>query len=93
MPLRRYKDRVEVSVTKLLARATFSMILCVGSAVCVRAQDAQANKTEEPWTATTQTSIDHANPSRTAGDSKNKIHRALRSQWHAADENHTNPRR
>ena len=65
MPLRRYKDRFEVSATKLLACSIFSMILCVGSAVRVRAQDAQENKTDESWTATTQTSIDHANPSRT----------------------------
>ena len=65
MPLRRGKDRFEVSATKLLAYSIFSVILCVGSAVCVRAQDAQANKTNKYWTATTQTSIDHANPSRT----------------------------
>ena len=65
MPLRRYKDRFEVSATKLLACSIFSVILCVGSAVCVRAQDAQTNKTDESWTATTQTAIDHANPSRT----------------------------
>ena len=65
MPLRRYKGWFEVSATKLLAYSIFSVILCVGSAVCVRAQDAQANKTDESWTATTQTSIDHANPSRT----------------------------
>jgi hypothetical protein len=65
MPLRRYKQRLEVSATKLLVYSIFSVILCVGSAVCVRAQDAQPNKTDEPWKATTQTSIDHANPSRT----------------------------
>ena len=65
MPLRRYKDRFEVSATKLLACSIFSMILWVGPAVCVRAQDAQTNKTDESWTTTTQTSIDHANPSRT----------------------------
>ena len=65
MPLRRYKDRFEVSATKLLAYSILSVILCIGSAVCVRAQNAQTNKTDESWTATTQTSIDHANPSRT----------------------------
>lgn len=72
MPLRRCKDRVEVSATKLLVYSMFSVILCVGSAVCVRAQDAQTNKTDEPWTATTQTSIDHANPSRTLESSKSE---------------------
>src|ERR1700757_1131221 len=61
----RYKAWVDASAAKLLFKLMFSVILCVGSAVCVRAQDAQANKTDEPWTATTQTSIDHANPSRT----------------------------
>jgi hypothetical protein len=80
MPLRRYKDRVEVSATKLLAYSIFSVILCVGSAVCVRAQDAQANKTDEPWTATTQTSIDHANPSRTLESHSKSDNRSVDKQ-------------
>jgi hypothetical protein len=52
-------------MTELLVKSMFSVVLCVGLAVSARAQDAQPNKTDEHWTATTQTSIDHANPSRT----------------------------
>jgi hypothetical protein len=58
----------------------FSVILCVGSAVCVRAQDAQTNKTDEPWTATTQTSIDHANPSRTLESHSKSENRSVDKQ-------------
>jgi hypothetical protein len=65
MTFPRHNDRVEVSATNLLAYSIFSVILFVGSAVCARGQEGQPNKTEEPWTATTQTSTDHANPSRT----------------------------
>jgi hypothetical protein len=80
MPLRQYKDGIEVSVTKLLAYSTFSVILCVGSAVCVRAQDAPANKTDDSWTATTQTSIDHANPSRTLESHSKSDNRSVDKQ-------------
>jgi hypothetical protein len=80
MPLRRYKHRVEVSVTKLLAYSIFPLILCVGSAVSVRAQDAQANKPDEPWKATTQTSIDHANPSRTLESHSKSDNRSVDKQ-------------
>ncbi len=80
MPLRRYKHRVEVSVTKLLAYSIFSLILCVGSAVCVRAQDAQANRTDESWTATKQTSIDHTNPSRTLESHSKSDNRSVDKQ-------------
>jgi len=41
------------------------LTLCASSAVCVQAQDARSNNTDESWTATTQTSIDNANPLRT----------------------------
>lgn len=54
-----------VSATKFLVRLIISLILCAGSVVCARAQDAQSNETNESWTATTQASEDNANPSRT----------------------------
>lgn len=60
-----YRDRIDASATKLLVRLTLAVILWVGSVVCVRAQDTQPNKSDESWTAAKQTSIDHANPSRT----------------------------
>ncbi len=80
MPLRRYKHRVGVSATKLLAYSIFPLILCVGSAVCVRAQDAQANRTDESWTTTKQTSVDHANPSRTLESHSKSENRSVDKQ-------------
>ena len=59
------KNRVAVSATELLVKSMISVILCVGSVLCARAQDAQPNNTNESWTATTQTSVDNTNPSRT----------------------------
>jgi hypothetical protein len=65
MRLCQVENWVALSMTELLFKSVFSVVLCVGLAVSARAQDAQPNKTDEHWTATTQTSIDHANPSRT----------------------------
>jgi hypothetical protein len=53
-----------VSATKLLLQSITSVILCAGSVVSAQAQDAQPN-TSESWTATTHTSRDNTNPSRT----------------------------
>ena len=80
MPPLKFKNRILESAAKLLAYSIFSVILCVGSAVCVRAQDAQANKTDESWTATTQTSIDHANPSRTLESHSKSDNRSVDKQ-------------
>ena len=43
----------------------FSVILCVGSAVCAQAQDAHPNNTNETWTTAAQTSVDNTSPTRT----------------------------
>ena len=59
------KNRFAVSATKFLVKSMIAVILCVGSVVCAQAQDAQPNNTNESWTATTQTSVDNTNPSRT----------------------------
>lgn len=80
MPHRRYRDRIDVSATKLLFKLAFPLVLCVGSVVCVRAQDVQPNKSEESWTATTQTSIDHANPSRTLESHSKSDNRSVDKQ-------------
>lgn len=56
---------IAVSATTFLVRLIIPLILCAGSVVCARAQDAQPNEPNESWTATTQTSEDNANPSRT----------------------------
>ena len=61
----RPKNRVAVSATELLVKSMISVILCVGSVLCAQAQDAQPNNSNESWTATTQTSVDNTNPSRT----------------------------
>jgi hypothetical protein len=60
-----HENGVAVSATRLLVRSMISVILSVGSAVCAKAQDAQPNNTNESWTATTQTSVENTNPSRT----------------------------
>jgi hypothetical protein len=59
------ENRVAVSATKLLIKSMISVVLCVGSVGCAQAQDALPNNTNESWTATTQTSRDNVNPSRT----------------------------
>jgi hypothetical protein len=59
------ENRVAVSATKLVLTSMISVIFWVGSAICAEAQDAQPNNIKESWTATTQTSVDNANPSRT----------------------------
>lgn len=56
---------IAVSATKSLVRLIIFLVLCAGSVVCARAQDAQPDETNESWTATTQTSEDNGNPSRT----------------------------
>jgi hypothetical protein len=55
------ENRVAVSATNIL----ISLVLCVGSAACAQAQDAQQNSRGESWTATTETSVANTNPSRT----------------------------
>jgi hypothetical protein len=59
------KNRFAVSATKFLVKSMIAVILCVGSAVCAQAQDAQPNNKNESWTATMQSSVGSTNPSRT----------------------------
>src|SRR5579862_9715683 len=80
MPSRRCRDWVRLPAIKLMVKLLFSVTLCVGSAVCVRAQDAQVNKTDESWTATAQTSIDHTNPSRTLESHSRSDNRSVGKQ-------------
>ena len=58
------KNQCGVIATKLLIKSMISVVLCAGSAVWAQAQDVPQNSTEI-WTATTQTSQDNVNPSRT----------------------------
>ncbi len=59
------ENRVAVSATKLLAKSTIFVILCFGSVICTRGQDAPPEQTNETWTATTQASADNTSPTRT----------------------------
>lgn len=54
--------------TGRVAKWTIAAILCAGSCVTARAQDAQPSDNQssnQSWTATTQTSVDNINPTRT----------------------------
>jgi hypothetical protein len=51
--------------TNLLFAALLAAILCISSALCARAQEAQPNSSNESWTATTETSVENGSPSRT----------------------------
>jgi hypothetical protein len=59
------KPENQVAVSRLLINWIISVILCVGLAVSAQAQDAQANRSDGSWTATTENSVTNANPSRT----------------------------
>jgi len=57
------EEALSLTATKLLIM--ISVVLCAGSAIRGQAQDVQQNSTDESWTATTATSIDNTNRSRT----------------------------
>jgi hypothetical protein len=65
MALSKREGQLTPTRTKLLITPMIALILCVGSAVRVQAQDAQPNSADESWTATTQTHVDNTNPLRT----------------------------
>jgi len=55
----------QVAVSTLLINLMISVVFCFGSAVSIQAQDTQRNSSDESWSATTETSVSNANPSRT----------------------------
>jgi len=59
------KPENQVAVSRLLINLMISVVFCFGSAVATQAQDAQRNSSDESWSATTETSVSNANPSRT----------------------------
>ena len=59
------ENRLAGLVIRFWSTSMFSVILCVGSAVCAQAQDASPDHANETWTATTQTSVDNSSPTRT----------------------------
>jgi hypothetical protein len=60
------ENQVAVHGTNLLVRSAFSLVLCITATVCTEAQNAQPNSTDQSWTSTTQTSVDHTSPLRTS---------------------------
>jgi hypothetical protein len=74
------ENHVAVSATKLLTKSMVAMVLCVGTAVCAQAQDAQQNSSDESWTATTDTSVANSNPSRTTESHAKSGHRSVDKQ-------------
>jgi hypothetical protein len=59
------ENQVAVYGTKLLVKSAFSLVLCISTAVCAKAQNAQPNTTADSGTSTTQTSVDDTSPVRT----------------------------
>jgi hypothetical protein len=55
----------QVAVSRLLINLMISVVFCFGSAVSTQAQDAQRSSSDKSWSATTETSVSNANPSRT----------------------------
>src|SRR5277367_1343567 len=58
------ENQVALSPIKLLIKPMISVVLCVGSAFCAHAQDAQRNSTDGSWTAVTETAAVDQNPAR-----------------------------
>jgi hypothetical protein len=75
-----HENRVAVSATKRLVKATISVILCGAWAVCAQAQDAQSNNTNESSTSTTLNSGDNTNPSRTTESHSKSGNRSVDKQ-------------
>jgi hypothetical protein len=59
------KPENQIAVARLLINLMISVLFCFGSAVSTQAQDAQRNSSDESWSATTETSVNNANPART----------------------------
>ena len=59
------ENRLVGTVMTFWRSSMLSVILCVGSAVCAQAQDANPDHSNESWTTTAQTSLANTSPSRT----------------------------
>jgi hypothetical protein len=57
--------RVPGFATKFFFHSVIATILCVGSGFCAQAQEAPPASADASWTATTQTSVENAAPTRT----------------------------
>src|SRR5712671_1653190 len=59
------KPENQIAGSTLFISLMISVLFCFGSAASTQAQDAQRNSSDESWSATTETSVNNANPSRT----------------------------
>jgi len=59
------KNQAAISTTKLLITSLISTVLCIGSAACAEAQEAQQASGDESWTATSEGYMENVNPWRT----------------------------
>jgi hypothetical protein len=59
------KPENQAAVSRLLMNLMISVVFSFGAVVSTRAQDAQRNSSDESWSATTETSVKNAIPSRT----------------------------
>src|ERR1700751_1624806 len=73
------ENQVAVSPTVLLMKSMVSVVFCVGSTICAQAQDVQRN-VNESWTATTETSVENQNPSRTTESHAKSGNRSVDTQ-------------
>ncbi|HEX3445065.1 MAG TPA: hypothetical protein VHS80_10140, partial [Chthoniobacterales bacterium] len=64
MALSHHENQFDVSATKLLTKMSISVVLCLGLALCVRAQAAQSSNAGES-AATAQIDVAHTTPVRT----------------------------
>jgi hypothetical protein len=74
------ENRLAGFVIRLWSSSMFSVILCVGSAVCAQDQDAHPNNTNDSWTTTTQASVDNTGPTRTAESHSRSGNRSVDKQ-------------
>jgi hypothetical protein len=74
------KAESQVAVSRVLINWIISVILCGGAAVSAQAQDAQANSSDESWTATTENSVSNAIPSRTTQSHSKSGNRSVDKQ-------------
>jgi hypothetical protein len=68
------------SATHPLMASLIAVALCVGTAVCLQAQDPKQSSTDESWTATRETAVTNSNPSRTTETHSKSGNRTIDTQ-------------
>jgi hypothetical protein len=74
------KPENKVAVSALFVNLMISVVFCFGWAVSTQAQDAQRNSSDESWTATSDTSVKNAIPSRTTESHSKSGNRSVDKQ-------------